>query len=333
MRQSRNVNGRRLLSGTYLTFADCCYIEIGGVMTRASFPGFALNCFFLTAIFLCLVSPGWAQLDSSALTGTVSDSSGHGLPGIEVTALQDATGLQRKAVSSAEGAYYFPKLPVGSYTVTFDHRDFQSLRFDNVVQKLGQTRILNVTLKVAGPVEQVEVLASPQSLDQTNNTLNTGIARIQAEELPLNGQNWATLTALVPTAIDTAGGPGAGNQRSIRYAGRGRDDNNYTYDGVDATYVINQSQLYYVRAAIPLDTIEEIRVDPILATAQTGATGGGQVGAASASGTNRFHGDAYDFLRNSAFDATDPIDSLNPQPPAVLPLESVRRVFGRTHRA
>jgi Carboxypeptidase regulatory-like domain/TonB dependent receptor len=263
-------------------------------------------------IFLCLVSPVWAQLDSTALTGTVSDSSGHGLPGIEVTAVQDTTGLQRKAVSSAEGAYYFPKLPVGSYSVTFEHRDFQSQRFDNVVQKLGTTRTLNVTLKIAGLKEQVEVVAPPQSLDQTNNTLNAGIARIQAKELPLNGQNWATLTALVPTAIDTAGGPGAGNQRSIRYAGRGRDDNNYTYDGVDATYVINQSQLYFVRAAIPLDTIEEIRVDPILATAQTGATGGGQVGVASPSGTNRFHGDAYDFLRNSAFDATDPIDSLNP---------------------
>ena len=88
-----------------------------------------------------------------------------------------------------------------------------------------------------------------------------------------------------------------------------------------------------VRAAIPLDTIEEIRVDPMLATAQTGDTGGGQVGAASPSGTNRFHGDAYDFLRNSAFDATDPIDSLNPNHQPLFPLESVRRVFGRTHRA
>ena len=263
-------------------------------------------------VLLCFVSPGWAQRDSSGLTGTVSDSSGHGLAGVEVTAIQEATGLQRTAVSSAEGAYYFPKLPVGSYTVTFEHSGFQSQRFESVVQKLQQTRVLNVMLKVAGPVEKVEVSADPQSLDQTNNTLNTGIARKQIQELPLNGQNWATLTALVPTAVDTAGGPGAGNQRSIRYAGRGRDDNNYTYDGVDATFIINQSQLYYVRAAIPLDTIEEIRVDPILSTAQIGATGGGQVGAGSSSGTNRFHGDIYDFLRNSAFDATDPIDSLNP---------------------
>jgi len=271
-----------------------------------------LSLFLLAVILLSLVSSGWAQLDGSGLTGTVSDSSGHRLPGVKVMAVQDDTRLRREAVSSAEGAYYFPKLPVGTYTVTFGRQEFQSLRFDNVVQKLGETRTLNVTLKIAGPNVQVDVVDTPVSVDQTNNTLNTGIARIQAEQLPLNGQNWATLTALVPTAVDTSQGPGAGNQRSIRYAGRGRDDNNYTYDGIDATYIINQSQLYYVRAAIPLDTIEEIRVDPILATAQTGATGGGQVGAASPSGTNQFHGDAYDFLRNSAFDATDPIDSLNP---------------------
>ncbi len=282
------------------------------VTSRRSVQFLGAPCILLGLVWLCLVSPGWAQLDSTGLTGTVSDASRHGLPGIEVTAVQDTTGLRRTAVSSAEGAYYFPRLPVGSYTVTFYRHQFQSLRFEHVVQKLGETRILNATLQIAGPTEQVEVSATPQSLDQTNNTLSTGIARIQAAELPLNGQNWATLTALVPTAIDTAGGPGAGNQRSIRYAGRGRDDNNYTYDGVDATYVINQSQLYYVRAAIPLDTIEEIRVNPILSTAQTGATGGGQLGAASPSGTNRFHGDAYDYFRNNAFDATDPIDSLNP---------------------
>ncbi|MGB8771278.1 MAG: carboxypeptidase regulatory-like domain-containing protein [Candidatus Korobacteraceae bacterium] len=294
--------------------SGCFSFAVSFVQTISRRSGQLLGALFL---FLCLVSPSWAQIDSTGLTGTVSDSSGHGQPGVEVTAVQDATGLQRKVASSAEGAYYFPRLPVGTYTVIFQAADFQTLRFDNVVQKLGTTRTLNVTLKIAGPTEQVDVPATPQSLDQTNNTLNTGIERIQAKELPLNGQNWATLTALVPTAVDTAGGPGAGNQRSIRYAGRGRDDNNYTYDGVDATYIINQSQPYYVRAAIPLDTIEEIRIDPILATAQTGATGGGQVAAASASGTNEFHGDAYDFLRNSAFDATDPIDSLNPnhQPP------------------
>jgi len=78
-------------------------------------------------VFLCLVSPVWAQMDSTALTGTVIDFSGKALPDVEVTAVQDATGLQRKATSSADGAYYFPKLPVGSYTGLGTPRQFQLL--------------------------------------------------------------------------------------------------------------------------------------------------------------------------------------------------------------
>src|SRR6202007_876204 len=90
--------------------------------------------FILCLVSLCLVSPGLAQNDNSVWTATVSDSAGHRLSGVKVIAIQDATELRREAVSSAEGAYYFPKMPVGSYAVTFDREDFQSLRFDHVVQ-------------------------------------------------------------------------------------------------------------------------------------------------------------------------------------------------------
>ena len=269
--------------------------------------------------FICLLAtaPGWAQLNSTGLTGTVTDAAGRVIPDVQVVATQDTTGLRRETRSSSQGAFEIPELPVGVYTVSFSRRGFETLRFQNVVQSLGRTRTLNAILKVAGVAQIMEVLTTPQSLDETADTWGTGIERVQAEQLPLNGQNWSTLTTLVPGAVDAAGGPGAGNQRSIRYAGRGRDDNNYTYDGVDATYVINQSQLYFVRAAVPLDTISEIRVDPMLATAQTGETAGSQLNLASPSGTNQFHGDAYDFVRNDIFDATDPIDALNPrhQPP------------------
>jgi len=268
------------------------------------------------AALVCLVSSGWAQRDRAGLNGTVTDSSGHVLPGVHVVAVQDATGLRREAVSSPEGIYAIPALPVGSYNVTFSLEGFQSVRFENVAQRLEETRTLNVTLPVAGKAEMIEVTGSLVSLDHTTNALGMGIERIQAQELPLNGQNWATLTNFIPTAVDTgnngSANNGSGNQRTIRYAGRGRDDNNYTYDGIDATNIINQSQQYYVRAAIPIDSIVDIRVDPMLATAQTGGAGGGQLAVASASGTNRFHGEVYDFLRNNVFDATDPIDALNP---------------------
>ncbi|MGC2321769.1 MAG: TonB-dependent receptor [Terriglobales bacterium] len=268
-------------------------------------------------IIFCLISASFAQKDRSAVNGTVADSSGRVLPKVKVLALQNDTGLRREAVSSASGTYDIPELPVGTYVITFSHPGFKSLRFEGVAQNLGQTRTLNVTLQVAGTAEQVEVSGVPQSLDQTNNTLGTDIERKQAEELPLNGQNWATLTALGPGAVDTSGSSGGGNQRSIRFAGRGRDDNNFTYDGVDATNIINQAQQPYVRLAIPIDTIQEFRVDPMLATAESGGTGGGQLAVASPSGTNRFHGDAYEFIRNRMFDALEPIDALNPhhQPP------------------
>jgi hypothetical protein len=269
-------------------------------------------------LFVALASvPARAQLDSTALAGTITDNSGRVIPNVQVVAEEDATGLRRETVSSSQGVYELNALPVGAYTVSFLQNGFETLRFQNVVQSLGRTRTLNVMLKLVGAKEELEVLGTPPSMEQTADTWGTGIERIQVEQLPLNGRNWATLTTLVPGAVDAAGGPGAGNQRSIRYAGRGRDDNNYTYDGIDATYVINQSQLYYVRAAVSLDTISEVRVDPMLSTAQTGATAGAQLNLASPSGTNQFHGDAYDFLRNNMFDATDPIDALNPthEPP------------------
>jgi hypothetical protein len=280
-----------------------------------------LMSYFRTLVLgvICVLAsvPAWAQLDGTGLTGTVTDATGRVVPDVQVKAVQIATGLRRETISSGQGTYEITALPVGIYTVSFVREGFETLRYENVVQSLGRTRTLNATLNVAGAKELLEVLASPPSLDQTADTWGTGIERVQAEQLPINGQNWSTLTTLVPGAVDAAGGPGAGNQRSIRYAGRGRDDDNYTYDGIDNTYVINQSQLYFVRAAVPLDTISEIRVDPMLATAQTGGTAGAQLNLVSPSGTNQFHGDAYDFLRNDVFDATDPIDVLNPrhQPP------------------
>ncbi len=228
-------------------------------------------------LFLSLNAYG--QADRGSLAGTLKDSSGLGVPGATVTVLRDATGLTRTTVSSSTGAYSIPELPVGMYTATVALKGFQTVKFENVEIALEHTTTLNVELRVSSAgTERVEVVGSTQQLDETSNTLGTNIELKQVKELPLDGRDWATLTTMIPTAVDTAGGPGAGNQRSIRYAGRGRDDNNYTYDGIDATYVINQSQLYFVRLAVPLDTIDEIRVDPMLATAQSWRDGRGPVG-------------------------------------------------------
>jgi hypothetical protein len=181
-----------------------------------------------------------------------------------------------------------------------------------VEEKLDQTRTLDASLLVAGSSAEIEVAASPQALNQTSNTLGTTVERTEARELSSNGRNWATLTALGSGSMDTGGS----NQRTVRFAGRGRDDNNFTYDGIDATNIINQAQQPYVRLAIPLETIQEFRVESMLSTAETGGTAGGQLIVTSSSGTNKLHGSAFEFFRNNVFDAQQPIDVLNPhQPP------------------
>jgi hypothetical protein len=226
-----------------------------------------------TSIFLCLTISANAQVDRTAITGTVSDASERVLPDVIVVVSDDASGFYRQVATSAKGTYDFPELPVGSYTLTFTRAGFETLRFENVVQTVSFTRTLNATLRVAGAKEQVDVSATEQPLDQTSNTLGTATEEKQIKELPLNGRNWATLTALAPAAIDTGGS----NQRSIRFAGRGRDDNNFTYDGIDATNIINQAQQPYVSIRcwqpLRLEALPAARSLSALLLAQANSTG------------------------------------------------------------
>jgi hypothetical protein len=255
----------------------------------------------LSAIF-CIGAVSFGQVDRSGLSGTVTDSSGRLLPQAHVTVLENATGLRRESVSDASGSYNIPQLPVGIYTVTFEHPGFVKLQFVDVQQVIGRTRTLDATLAVAGAEERVEVTRASALMDHNTSAVTGLIERTQVEELPLNGRDWSSLTAFVPGAVDTGGS----NQRTVRFAGRGLDDSNFTYDGVDATNIVNQTQRQWVRLAIPLDAIAEFRVNTLLSTAEEGGTGGAQLDVTSPSGTNRFHGRLFEYLRNDVFDAPLP---------------------------
>lgn len=256
----------------------------------------------LALLVLCAVSGGFAQMDRTGLTGTVTDSAGRVVPGVHIVALLPDSGLRRETVTSRAGTYEIAELPVGTYTVAFTANGFAPLIFDQVIQTVGQTRTLNAALQVAGSEERITVSRSSALLDHNTSAVTGLIEGEQAEELPLNGRNWAELTAFVPGAIDTGGD----NQRTVRFAGRGLDDSNFTYDGVDATNIVNQTQRQWVRLAIPLDAISEFRVDSLMATAEEGGTGGAQLAVSSPSGTNSYHGRAFEYLRNDFFDAPLP---------------------------
>jgi Carboxypeptidase regulatory-like domain/TonB dependent receptor len=262
----------------------------------------SIGLFLGLLIGTCVLPPLGAQVDRAGLRGTITDSSGRVLPQANVTAVEISRGLKRETTSSAEGTYDLPELPVGNYTITFQHEGFKTLTFVDVEEVIGRTRTLDAVLEVSGVNERLEVSASSALMDRNSSSVTGLIEKEQADELPLNGRNWASLTAFVPGAIDTGGS----NQRTIRFAGRGLDDSNWTYDGVDATNIVNQTQRPWVRLAIPLDAIEEFRVDTLLASAEEGATGGPQLDVISPSGTNQFHGRLFEYLRNNVLDAPVP---------------------------
>lgn len=147
-------------------------------------------------------------------------------------------------------------LPVGVFRAEFSKAGFANVTVNNVNEVVGQTRTLDTVLAIVGNAEQAAVTKSTVQLDKVDAPIGAPIELKQVEALPINGRNWATLTTLVPGATDA----GAGNQRTIRFAGHGLDDNNLTLDGVDATAVYNQEQREYVRLTIPLDSIEEFDV-------------------------------------------------------------------------
>ncbi|MBV9940140.1 MAG: TonB-dependent receptor [Acidobacteriaceae bacterium] len=252
-----------------------------------------------------------AQVARTAITGTVFDEQGSRVPNAVVTATEAATGLQRQTETSSQGVYSLAELPVGNFRVEITRPGFASFSVENVRQTVGQTRTLDVTLKVAGQTEKVLITESAFQLDRVDATIGSPIEQKQVQELPINGRNWATLTALVPGAVDT----GTSDQRSIRFVGHGLDDNNLTLDGVDATAIFNQEQRQYVRLTIPLDSIDQFDVkDQTFGADVEGGTSGGQVAVVSPSGTNSFHGNVFEYFRNDAIESRTPFSGPSPNP-------------------
>ncbi len=265
----------------------------------------------VSLLLILLGGTTWAQVESSSLTGTVTDQQGKRIPQAKVRATQAATGLQRETETTSQGNYQLVDLPAGTFSVQISKDGFSTFRAERVEQIVGRTRTLNARLDVSGATQQASITEPLVQLDRVDATVGAPVEQEQINELPINGRGWATLTALAPGAIDN----GAGDQRTIRFAGHGLDDNNLTLDGVDATAVYNQEQREYMRLNIPLDSIDQFQVQSQNFGADVqGGTAGGQVAVVSPSGTNSFHGDAFDYFRNDALEARTPFNGPSPNP-------------------
>jgi len=270
----------------------------------------------LTIPFFFVGAPrATAQVDRAELEGTVADPSERVIAGATVKVLAVDTGLTQDQQTNSKGYYRFPGLKVGTYTVTTSAAGFKSKLVEDVVLRVGQTRTLDVQLGVGAINEKVEVKATVAPADRVSAEASSVIDSTQIAELPNNGRDWASFTLLAPFAQDDGGG----DQRTIRFAGRARDDNNFSFDGVDAGGIQEQAQKSQTRLQISQDAIQEYRVNSALYDAEYGTQAGGQIDVVTKSGTNNWHGTAFGYLRNSVFDARNFNDYNLAGNPAVPP--------------
>src|SRR5690348_14955740 len=248
---------------------------------------------------------GQAQINRANLNGTVTDPSGASVPGADVQVVAPDTGFKRDTTTGSSGVYSLSSLPTGTYNLTVSAKGFKIFNVTNIQLSVGETRTQNAQLAVGSATTMVQVKAAPQALKTNNAELGTVIQSNQVEDIPLNGRDWATLMTLAPGAVNLGGG----GQRDLRFVGRGIDDSNYTFDGIDATGVQEQSQKAGARLAISLESIAEFRVASSVYTADQGGAAGAIVSVVSKTGTNAFHGSAFDFQRNNVFDARSPFDT------------------------
>jgi hypothetical protein len=253
---------------------------------------------FLSLCLFTFAATALAQVDRATLNGTVTDGSGAVVQNVKIELDSPATGLHRETVTNSKGTYQVPALSIGTYKITMSKDGFKPEVLEAVEFQVGQARTIDARLQVGTRTEVVEVTAS-DALNRSSAEVGLVIESEQIQEIPLDGRNWAGLMALAPGAINA----GSGDQHDIRFNGRSLDDENYAFDGIDASGVQEQAQKADAHLNISLESVAEFRVSTAVYTAESGAAGGAQVNLVSKTGSNKFHGSAFDYLRNDIFDS------------------------------
>lgn len=258
----------------------------------------------LVASAVLLAATISAQETTATLQGVVSDVNQAGVSGAKVTATNQATGFVRTAMSDQSGNYVLPLLPVGRYDIAVESAGFQRSVQTNVLLVLNQEARINIQLTAGAVSETVEVNSEASLVNLEQGTLGQVIGRRRIDELPLNGRNFlrlATLQAGVTPNIMllaefTPAHPG---QVSFTVNGLRAQSNNFQLDGTD-----NNDSFIGTAGGVPSpDALQEFRILTNAYSAEYGRGGGAIVNIITRTGTNKFHGSLYEFVRNDIFDA------------------------------
>src|SRR5438552_7883550 len=283
---------------------------------------------FVLAFTLFPAVPTNAQVTGATLSGTVTDTSGAVIPGVMIAIKNRATGVVRNVSSDEAGFYSAPNLLAGGYDVTASAAGFSTVTQSNITLTVGAQQQLNISMRVGETAQVIEVTSAAPLVQVTSSVISGVVESEQILDIPLNGRDWASLATLSPgvTGLNQEvqlpfesgalrGNRGFGSQLSI--SGGRPTQNNYRLDGLSIADYTNGSGSV-AGVTLGVDAIQEFSVITGNYSAEYGRTSGGVINAISKSGTNAFHGDVYDFLRNDKLDANDFFSNRAHQPRPTL---------------
>jgi hypothetical protein len=286
--------------------------------------------------FLLSVSCAWAQTGTTALHGKVLDSTHAVVAGATVTLANQAQGFSRSATTPPTGEFEFLALPPGTYVLTAEKAGFKRYEQTNLQLLVNVTTSVNVVLQVGAPTTRVEVSGQAPVINTEDATMGIAFGENQVKELPLEGRNVPDLLTLQPGVAYTGNraDTSTSDTRSGAVNGARSDQGNVSVDGIR----VNDEGGHAFTSVLPvtLDSVQEFRVTTTNYNADEGGTSGAQVALVTKSGTNQFHGSAYEYHRNTYTSANDYFNKLTELQSCTLPNPNdcnappklIRNIFG-----
>jgi hypothetical protein len=277
-----------------------------------------LSCAVMLVLVLAAV-PAYAQLPTGTILGEVRDATGGTVAGAKVTVTNIDTGAMRTQETGDVGTYRFPALPVGDYMVQIVKDGFQTFDRKGLTLLVGQEIPVEVTLQVGSTGQTVTVTEQAPQVNTTNATTGGIVDEQQVADLPLNGRNLVDLTLLQAGVTQSnvfnmlGNVVGATNIVGTTFAANGAaiHSNNFLLDGAIQTGQLSMNNASIIGTTLGLDGVKEYKVVSSLPPAEYGMVMGATSTTVSKGGTNQWHGDAFDYLRNSAMDARNYFDALD----------------------
>jgi hypothetical protein len=275
---------------------------------------------FLIAALLLLVCAGAlrAQVDTASIVGIVKDPSGAAVSGARVTVTNDATGEQSTVSSGDGGNYIFPYLRVGTYTVSVEAAGFKKAVVSDIKLDVQDRKQVDVSLELGTATQTTTVTAITPLLDTQTADVGHVTDSQQVQDLPLNGRRYDQLSLLTAGVNEPTPSFQGRAEGVFSINGNSSTQNNFVLDGGDNnSYTTNLQDQSAQSVQPPVDSLAEFKIQTRDYNVEYGRSAGGVINASVKSGTNGFHGDAYEFLRNDHLDANDFFLNAAQQPRAI----------------